>query len=247
MFDPDSLNELADSLKRHGLLHPVIVVRNGNEGYHLVSGERRLKAAESIGWTEIPAIIKQFTDQDLLEIALVENLRRTDLNPIEVAEGLKRLGDEFQWTQEHLSEFLGFKRSSVANYLRILDLSPEVREAVVKGQLSFGHAKVLSSIKSEEDQIRWKNESVSKDLSVRALEGRLSRKDRSPSHHDESTVEWVKENSEALKRALSCKASIVKQKKGWKVELTFNKMDELEGMITKLVEKFEDKTMEGVS
>lgn len=238
-FNQESLEELADSLKRHGLLHPIVVVKNESEGYTIVSGERRYRAAESLGWSEIPAIIRDFSEQDLLEIALVENLKRSDLNPVEVAAGMKRLSEEFKWTQEHLSTYLGFKRSTVANYLRLLDLDPEVVASVSTGDLTFGHAKILSALKSGEDQIRWKNETILKGLSVRSLEEKISRKKRSVTNHDELTAKWVDENRAVLQKTLSCKANILKMKKGWKVELGFNRMDELEFMITKLADKME--------
>lgn len=238
-FPPEALSELAASMKRHGLLHPVIVVKKGG-GYTLVSGERRLRAAESLGWSDIPAIVRDFTDQDLLEIALVENLKRSDLNPVEIAEGLKRLSEEFQWTQENLSEFIGFKRSTVANYLRLLDLNPEVIEALSGGTITFGHAKVLSAL-GEEEQLRWKNEIIRRDLSVRALEDRISRKQRPRPADDLPTQEWIRENNQTLERALPCRARILKQKKGWKVELNFTKMDELESMITRLSEHLGDQ------
>lgn len=238
-FPPEALSELAASMKRHGLLHPVIVVKKGG-GYTLVSGERRLRAAESLGWSDIPAVVRDFTDQDLLEIALVENLKRSDLNPVEIAEGLKRLSEEFQWTQENLSEFIGFKRSTVANYLRLLDLNPEVIEALSGGTITFGHAKVLSAL-GEEEQLRWKNEIIRRDLSVRALEDRISRKQRPRPADDLPTQEWIKENNQTLERALPCRARILKQKKGWKVELNFTKMDELESMITRLSEHLGDQ------
>ena len=211
-FPPEALSELAASMKRHGLLHPVIVVKKGG-GYTLVSGERRLRAAESLGWSDIPAIVRDFTDQDLLEIALVENLKRSDLNPVEIAEGLKRLSEEFQWTQENLSEFIGFKRSTVANYLRLLDLNPEVIAALSGGTITFGHAKVLSAL-GEEEQLRWKNEIIRRDLSVRALEDRISRKQRPRPADDLPTQEWIRENNQTLERALPCRARILKQKKG---------------------------------
>lgn len=245
LFDPDSLSELATSMKRHGLLHPIVVIKKAGEGYTLVSGERRLRAAESLGWTEIPAIIKEFSDQDLLEIALVENLKRSDLNPVEVAEGMHRLSVEFHWTQEHLSEYLGMKRPTIANYLRILDLSAEVLEAVSSERISFGHAKILLSVKSVGDQIYWKNETIGKGLSVRALEERISKKPRHPAPIDPETAQWVTENRELLGNALNCGAKILKLKKGWRVELDFRKMDELEAMITKLSEKFEETSREG--
>ncbi|EQD24299.1 MAG: ParB/RepB/Spo0J family partition protein [Nitrospirae bacterium] len=239
-FSAEALSELASSLNRHGLLHPVIVVKKG-EGYLLVSGERRLRAAEMIGWTEIPAIVREFSDQDLLEIALVENLKRSDLNPVEVATGLKRLSDEFRWTQENLSEYIGFKRSTVANYLRLLELDPEVIASISEGEISFGHAKVLSAL-TEKDQVHWKNEIIRRGLSVRALEDRLNRKQKPRPVNDESTKTWIQENRQTLERSLPCQAKITKQKKGWKVELNFTKMDELETMITRLSDKFEDKT-----
>ena len=239
-FAPEALQELASSMKRHGLLHPVMVMKKGN-GYTLVSGERRLRAAESLGWSEIPAIVKNFTDQDLLEIALVENLKRSDLNPVEIATGLRRLSEEFQWTQENLSEYIGFKRSTVANYLRILDLQTEVLSAVAMGEVTFGHAKILSPLPPEE-QVRWMKEIIAKDLSIRALEDRLARKQKKrPETTDESMLVWIRENSQSLERSIPCRARITKQKKGWKVELSFNKMEGLEAMITRLADNADEK------
>ncbi len=238
-FVLEALEELTASIKRHGLLHPIIVVQKGPD-YTIVSGERRFRAAEALGWTEIPAIIKDLTDQDLLEIALVENLKRSDLNPVEIATGMKRLSDEFHWTQENLSDYIGFKRSTVANYLRLLDLHPETCDALVTGTITFGHAKVLSALDTS-DQAGWTKEIIAKEWSVRALEERLARKRRAKILPDESTQEWAKENSQSLERTLSCRAKIVKKKKGWKVELNFNKMDELENMITRLSENLEPK------
>lgn len=232
IFTQEALDELTASMKRHGLLHPIIVVRKGTE-YTIVSGERRFRAAESLGWTEIPAIIKDLSDQDLLEIALVENLKRSDLNPVEIATGMKRLSDEFQWTQENLSDYIGFKRSTVANYLRILDLHPTTIDSLSEGHITFGHAKVLSAL-DHEDQIRWTKQVMTKEWSVRALEEAIERKKKAKPAPDDSTQEWAKENSQSLARSLSCRAKITKQKKGWKVELNFNKMDELENMITRL-------------
>ena len=239
-FSPEALEELATSMKRHGLLHPVMVMKKG-AGYTLVSGERRLRAAESLGWTDIPAIIKNFTDQDLLEIALVENLKRSDLNPIEIATGLKRLSEEFHWTQENLSEYIGFKRSTVANYLRILDLQPDVITAVTLGQVTFGHAKVLSPLPAEE-QVRWMKEIIAKDLSIRGLEERLAKRLKKRNEpKDESMIDWIRENNQSLERSIPCKARITKQKKGWKVELSFNKMEGLEAMVTRLADNTEEK------
>lgn len=234
-FSEESLEELTQSMERHGLLHPVIAVRR-NGSYTLVSGERRLRAAEKLGWKEIDAIIKEMTDQDLLEIALVENLKRSDLNALEIGEGLERLSKEFQWTQENISEHLGLKRSTVANYLRLLDLDSEVKEILRKGDITFGHAKILSGIPVE-DQRKWANRIVSKGLSVRALEDQLAKPVKTIIEKDTKIQAWIGENAKVLGASLRCRARIKKEKKSWKVELSFNRMDELEEMITKLSEK----------
>lgn len=235
IFSEESLEELTHSMERHGLLHPVIAVRR-NGAYTLVSGERRLRAAEKLGWKEIDAIIKDLTDQDLLEIALVENLKRSDLNALEIGEGLERLSKEFHWTQENISEHLGLKRSTVANYLRLLDLDSEVKEILRKGDITFGHAKILSGIPVEE-QRKWATRVVAKGLSVRALEEQLAKPVKAILEKDTKIQSWIGENAKVLGSSLRCRARIKKEKKGWKVELSFNRMDELEEMITKLSEK----------
>ncbi len=234
-FTEESLEELAHSMERHGLLHPVIVVKR-NGSYTLVSGERRLRAAERLGWKEIDAAIKELTDQDLLEIALVENLKRSDLNAMEVGEGLERLSKEFDWTQENISEHLGMKRSTVANYLRLLDMDSTVKDILRKGDITFGHAKILSGIPVD-NQKKWADLIVAKGLSVRALEDQLAKPVKAKAEKDTTVQAWIGENSQVLGSALRCRARIKKEKKGWKVELSFNRMDELEEMITRLSEK----------
>lgn len=234
-FTEESLEELTHSIERHGLLHPVIVVRR-DATYTLVSGERRFRAAERLGWQDIDAIIKDLTDQELLEIALVENLKRSDLNPLEIGEGLERLSREFDWTQENISEHLGMKRSSVANYLRLLEMDPDVKESLRKGDISFGHAKILSSLEPEA-QRKWAAKVIARGLSVRALEEQIAKAPKAKIEKDSKVQEWIGENAEVLSSALQCRATIKKEKKGWKVELSFNRMDELEDLITKLSEK----------
>ena len=234
-FTEESLEELTNSIERHGLLHPVIVVRR-DAAYTLVSGERRFRAAERLGWQDIDAIIKDLTDQELLEIALVENLKRSDLNPLEIGEGLERLSREFDWTQENISDHLGMKRSSVANYLRLLEMDPEVKESLRKGDITFGHAKILSSLEPE-PQKKWAAKVIARGLSVRALEEQIAKPPKAKMEKDSTVQEWIGENSQVLSSALQCRATIKKEKKGWKVELSFNRMDELEDLITKLSEK----------
>ena len=149
-FSPTELRELEESLKANGLLQPVAVrpAKNG-KGYELIAGERRLRAATSLGWTEIPAVVKDLNDGELLTLALVENLQRFDLNPVEEAEGYERLIREFGYTQQSVAEMVGKDRSTVANAVRILQLPPAVRELLQQGKLSVGQARPLLGLESE--------------------------------------------------------------------------------------------------
>ena len=160
------------SLTANGLLQP-ITVRQAGSGYELIAGERRLRAATRLGWTEIPAIVKDYDDKALLTLALVENLQRTDLNPIEEAEGYSRLGAEFSLTQQEIAEVVGKDRSTVANSLRLLNLPPIVRRMLQDGQLSVGHARALLGISSERVMIDLAREAVAKNYSVRDVERRV--------------------------------------------------------------------------
>ena len=148
-FSPTELRELEESLKANGLLQPVAVrpAKDGR-GYELIAGERRLRAATSLGWTEIPAVVKDLNDGELLTLALVENLQRFDLNPVEEAEGYERLIKEFGHTQQSVADMVGKDRSTVANAVRILQLPPEVRELLQQGKLTVGQARPLLGIES---------------------------------------------------------------------------------------------------
>ena len=141
-FDKDSLNELAESIRIHGLIQPIIVNKMP-DGYMIIAGERRFKAAKIAGLDEIDAIVKNYNEKQVAEISIIENLQREDLNPVELAKGIKRLMEEFGLTQEKVAERLSMSRPSVTNTVRILTLYPEVLELVEKGKISFGHAKIL--------------------------------------------------------------------------------------------------------
>ena len=151
-FDEEKLEQLADSIKEYGLLEPVIM-RSKGERYELVVGERRWRACQLAGLTHIAAFIRSFDDQEMMQVALIENLQRENLNPIEEAEGYKRLIDEFGLTQAEVAESVGKKRSSVANSLRLLNLDNQVRQMVEDGSLSMGHAKVLLGV--ENTPLSW--------------------------------------------------------------------------------------------
>lgn len=172
-FDETELAELQASLKASGLLQPVSVRRAPDGGYELISGERRLRAATRLGWTDIPAIIRDVDDRTLLTLALVENLQRADLNAVEEARGYRRLSEEFGFTHAQIAEAIGKDRTSVTSLLRILQLPPAVLEIVEKGHLSAGHARSLVAIEDSRKALALANEAVARQLSVRELESRV--------------------------------------------------------------------------
>ena len=171
-FRDDELSQLQASLTANGLLQPITVRRTGSS-YELVAGERRLRAATRLGWTEIPAIVKDYDDKALLTLALVENLQRSDLNPIEEAEGYSRLSSDFALTQQEIAEVVGKDRSTVANSLRLLHLPATVRRMLQDGQLSVGHARALLAISSERVMVDLAREAIAKNFSVRDVERRV--------------------------------------------------------------------------
>jgi len=173
-FNAEELAELQESIRATGLLQPITVRRRaGRDGFELIAGERRLRAAKTLGWKEIPAIIKEIDDRTLLTLALVENLQRTDLNPIEEGEGYHRLADEFGLTQQQIAETVGKDRSTIANMLRLLQLPDRARQLLQEGQLTMGHAKVLLGLEDAEKIVTLALEIVAEGLTVREVERRL--------------------------------------------------------------------------
>ena len=173
-FNLDELQELEESLKASGLLQPITVRRRpGKDGFELIAGERRLRAATKLGWKEIPAIIKDIDDKTILTLALVENLQRADLNPIEEGEGYHRLSHEFGLTQQQIAETVGKDRTTIANMLRVLQLPPSVRKLLQEGKLTMGHAKVLLGLDDHAKIVSLADEIVRDGLTVRELEQRL--------------------------------------------------------------------------
>lgn len=178
-FHAQALEELTRSIKLHDVIQPVTVSRINSHSYRLISGERRLRAAKAAGLTDIPAYVRQADDEALLELALLENLQREDLNAIEIALSLKRLLDECQLTQEQLAERMGKERSTVANYLRLLKLPPDIQAAVREGSLSMGHARALIGVETVERQLFLFEQIRKNHLSVRQTEA-LARKVTAP-------------------------------------------------------------------
>lgn len=172
-FEKDALTELSDSIRIHGIIQPLTVRKLGRDKYQLISGERRFRAAQIAGLDEVPAYIRIANDQTMLEMALVENIQREDLNPIEVALSYERLIEECDLTQDQLSQKISKSRSSITNHLRLLKLPPEVQTGVKAGALSMGHARALVSAGSVEQQIELCERIIKEQLSVRDIEALL--------------------------------------------------------------------------
>ena len=175
-FRPEDLSELEASLRVSGLLQPITVRKAGDDSYELIMGERRLRAASQIGWTDIPAVVKdrkEVDDRSLLTLALVENLQRADLNPLEEAQGYKRLTDEFGLTQQQVADAVGKDRSTIANFLRVLSLPASVRQMLSESLLTLGHARALLALLDDRRMLELANEIVAKQLSVREVERRV--------------------------------------------------------------------------
>jgi ParB family chromosome partitioning protein len=171
-FTEPELAELEASIRASGLLQPIVVRARAAGGWELVAGERRLRAVTRIGWTEIPAVIRDFDDRAMLTLALVENLQRADLNPLEEAEGYERLIEEFGLTQQQVADAVGKDRTTITNLLRVLTLPPAIRQLVERGHITAGHARALLPIKDERQQLDLANEIVARQLSVREVESR---------------------------------------------------------------------------
>lgn len=169
-FNPEKLKELAESIREHGIIQPLVVRKSAVRGFDIVAGERRFRAAQQLGLASVPAVVREFSDVQLMEIAIIENLQREDLNAIEIAEAYQNLMDKCQLTQEQLARRVGQSRSHVANMLRLLQLPSEVRDLVSRGTLSMGHARALLSINDEKKQAELAHKVVEEDLSVRKIE-----------------------------------------------------------------------------
>ncbi|HLJ94316.1 MAG TPA: ParB/RepB/Spo0J family partition protein, partial [Gemmataceae bacterium] len=195
-FDDDELAGLSASIRTHGILQP-LVVRAVGDRYQLVAGERRLRAAQAVGFEEVPVHVVDLNDQQILEAALVENIQRTDLNPIEKAQGFQDYLQRFQMTHEQLASRLGLDRSTVTNLVRLLELSPEVQTAVRVGQISAGHARALLAIPDPERQLALCKEIIARGHSVRTVEA-LVKEQRS-----EPTAEAPKSSSDKTRHVQS--------------------------------------------
>ena len=232
-FDADDLRTLTASIQEHGVLQPILVTET-IDGYQLVAGERRLRAAIAAGLERIPAIVRQLDDRSRLEIALIENLQREDLDPIEAAVGFRRLIDEFGFTHEQIASRIGRARSTVANTLRLLDLAASVQAAVADRRLTEGHARALGGL-SVEHQEHVLGTVIDQDLSVRQTEELVRRlrepkppaSDPAPTHASRPTDPDLERVEEDLRRSLGTKVSLARSRKGGRIVIEYYSNEEL--------------------
>ena len=201
-FDEESLNELVMSVEEHGIIQPITVRRADDNSYQLITGERRLRAAEKAGLKRIPAYVREAGDENMLELALVENIQREDLDAIEVAISYQRLIEEFSLTQERLGERIGKKRATIANYLRLLNLPVEIQTSIREKKISMGHARALAGIEDKEFQLQVFGKILSDDLSVRKVEN-LAQKARNQEELEAPSDEEQRSDYEDLREHLS--------------------------------------------
>lgn len=232
MFDADKLQELADSIQEHGVIQPLIV-RTADNGYELVAGERRWRAARLAGLKTVPCLLRELTEEENALIAIIENMQREDLNPVEEAEGLNRMIDAFGLTQEQVSKSVGKSRPYITNSLRLLKLPAEIKEMLSHGSLTSGHGRALLAIPEPKDQLIVAQKVVNEGLSVRAVEAMVQKKQgtKSPAHkHAERDANMLQLERD-LKEILGTKVRINMSGKKGRIEIEYYSREELERLI----------------
>jgi ParB family chromosome partitioning protein len=227
-IENSSLKELAVSIRASGVIQPIIVRRSG-AGYQLIAGERRWRAAKLAGLERIPALVREATDAESLELALVENLLREDLNPIEEAEAYQRLLAEFAWTQEDLAERIGRDRSSIANAIRLLKLPEVIQDDLRAGRLTMGHARALLSLTSPREQLKLRDEILAQALSVRATEAGV--RQRAPARSPRRRSPELVSLEDALRQALMTRVRIVGNDRRGRIEVVYASAEELSRLV----------------
>ena len=236
-FDDTKLEELVTSIKEHGVLQPV-VVQKADSGYELIVGERRWRASKKLGLKKIPAMIREVSDAQSLEIAIIENIHRQDLNPIEEAEAYARLANEFALTQEMVAKKVGKSRTAVANTLRLLKLSRKIKEDLISEKISMGHARALLGLENSKQMETLRKEIIKQDLTVRQTEGRVNKiKAGSVNKPGPPTAKkdiFIKDLEKDLARRLGTKVDISPKKNGGKLVVTYysdDDLDRIQGLI----------------
>jgi len=237
-FREEPLKELADSIRANGILQPLIV-RPVGDTYELIAGERRWRAAQMAGLEKVPALVKSVTDERLLEMALIENIQREDLTPLETARGYQMLMEEYALTQEQVAQRVGKQRSSVANYVRLLKLPEIVRELLESGEIEMGHARALAGLDDPAQQEQLARKSAREKLSVRATE-RLVERLREGKSGNGRTARMRDPNviaaEEKLRRSLGTSVRIFRGRKGGRIEIAYKSEEELDRIYSLLLE-----------
>ena len=241
-FDEASLQTLADSIRQAGVLQPLLVVEKGGR-YQIVAGERRFRAARIAGLETVPCIVRDFTEEEKMEAALIENIQREDLNPIEEATAVKQFMEAFNYTQEQAAKRLGKSRPAVANLLRLLTLPESVREDVVAGRLSAGHARVLAGLEGDQRKILLSEKTIAEGLSVRALEKLAAQPEIAPVVREKPRAAALplelQDMENRMREALGIRTELKGSRKKGKIILQYYSEDELERLY-QILEKLEE-------
>lgn len=244
-IDNGRLDELAQSIRANGVIQPIVVRRAaaagaaGNDHYEIVAGERRWRAAQRAGLLKVPVAVREVPDDKLLEVALIENIQREDLNPIEEAQAYRRLTDELQLSQESIAAQVGKDRATVSNYMRLLRLPAEVRTALAEGDMGMGHARALLSLTDEAAQRRVGRDVISRELSVRETEALVKREmgPKPPAPEPPKADPNTRAAEQALRLSLGTRVRIVRKGRGGRIEVDFTSEAELQRLYERLAEK----------
>ncbi len=240
-FNDEKLAQLADSIKQHGVVQPLIVQRDGQR-YKIVAGERRWRASRIAGIQTIPVIVKDLSNKQVMEIALIENIQREDLNPIEEAEAYEKLMSEYGMTQEEISVTVGKSRPAIANSVRLLSLQEKIKDKIIDGEISSGHARALISIENKDLQLKAVDDIIKKGLTVRETESLVKKltSEKIVKKKDENDIEY-QAIEERFREVFGTKVKILNNKKNGKILIEYYSEDELDRIIT-LVEKLSNFT-----
>ncbi len=238
-FDKEKLEDLAQSIKEHGLIQPILVKKQENGMYIIIAGERRWRASKIAGLSEVPCIEKDFSEREIMEIALIENLQREDLNPIEEAEGYQKLIDAFNLKQEEVADRVGKSRSAVANSLRLNNLCDEIKKMVIGKELSQGHARALLPVSKKEDKLSLAKKIIDEGLNVRQTEKLVNlflqeKPKKARTKKDENLENYFRDLENSLSKSLGTKVLIKNGKNKGKIEIEYYSNKDLENILEKI-------------
>jgi ParB family transcriptional regulator, chromosome partitioning protein len=237
-MDDARIDNLARSIRAHGVIQPIVVRRAEDGGYEIVAGERRWRASQRAGLLKVPVVVRDIPDDRLLAAALIENIQREDLNPIEEAQAYRRLADDLGLTQDQIADAVGKDRSSIANYVRLLRLPNEVRENLAAGTLSMGHARAILGLADEAAQLRVSRDVLTKHLSVRETEALVARAGEPAAKRVEQPKDvHTRAAEDRLRFSLGTRARIVRKGRGGKIEIDFTNENELQRLFEYLTER----------